>query len=366
MFYREAGDFSTTYEQDSQTFPIKFDRYRYYFVLLVAAVVLPFVVNDYWVNSILAPFLIYAIAAIGLNILVGYCGQVSLGTGGFMAVGAYGCYKLMTAFPDVNIVFHVIAAGGITAIVGSLFGLPSLRSKGFYLAVATLAAQFFLVWLFNRVSWFYNYSASGQITAPERTVFGIVVTDPHALPASKYLLLLAFAVVVAIIARNLTRGSLGRQWMAIRDMDIAAEIIGVNPLRAKLTAFAVSSFFVGIAGALYFLDKGSVEVGDAFGIQTSFEVLFMIIIGGLGSIFGSLAGAAFIVLWPIFLKNVGTQLLGWPTDIVAHIEFLTLGGLIVMFLILEPHGLAQLWRVAKEKLRLWPIPHKGGATCGAQ
>ena len=140
MFYREAGDFSTTYREDSQTFPIKFDRYRYYAVLLIAFAIIPFLLNDYWVNAIFLPFLIYSIAAIGLNILTGYCGQVSLGTGGFMAVGAYATYKLMTAFPEVSMVIHILLAGGITAFVGVLFGLPSLRIKGFYLAVATLAA----------------------------------------------------------------------------------------------------------------------------------------------------------------------------------------------------------------------------------
>ena len=176
MFYREAGDFSTTYREDSQTFPIRFDRLRYYAVLLIAFAVIPFLLNDYWVNAIFLPFLIYSIAAIGLNILTGYCGQVSLGTGGFMAVGAYATYKLMTAFPEVSMVIHILLAGGITAFVGVLFGLPSLRIKGFYLAVATLAAQFFLVWLFNRVPWFYNYSASGQINSPERTFFGIPIT----------------------------------------------------------------------------------------------------------------------------------------------------------------------------------------------
>ena len=303
MFYREAGDFKTSYIDDSQTFPIKFDRYRYYVVLAVAFGIIPFIINDYWANALLLPFLIYAIAAIGLNILVGYCGQVSLGTGGFMAVGAYACYKLMTAFPDVSMFIHVILAGGITAIVGVLFGLPSLRIKGFYLAVATLAAQFFLVWLFNRVPWFYNYSASGQINAPERDVFGIIITGPNAPAWATYLFCLIFLTVCAIIARNLTRGTTGRTWMAIRDMDIAAEIIGVNPLKAKLTAFAVSSFFVGIAGALFFaVYLGAVEVGEVFGIQKSFLVLFMVIIGGLGSIFGSFAGAAFLVLLPVVLK----------------------------------------------------------------
>ncbi|WP_085819239.1 branched-chain amino acid ABC transporter permease, partial [Roseovarius halotolerans] len=263
MFYREAGDFKTSYKADNQTFPIKFDRYRYYAVLLVAFAVVPFFINDYWVNAVFLPFLIYSIAAIGLNILVGYCGQVSLGTGGFMAVGAYACYKLMTSFPEVNILFHVLLAGGITAAVGVLFGLPSLRIKGFYLAVATLAAQFFLVWLFNRVPWFYNYSASGQISAPERTMFGVPITGAETAPWAAYLFCLVFTVFCALIARNLTRGMAGRKWMAIRDMDIAAEIIGVNPLRAKLSAFAISSFFVGIAGALFFsVYLGAVEVGE--------------------------------------------------------------------------------------------------------
>lgn len=358
MFYREAGDFKTSYSQDNQTFPIAFDRWRYYVVLFVAIVVIPLTISDYWANSLLLPFLIYVIAALGLNILTGYCGQVSLGTGGFMAVGAYATYKLMTAFPWMDMFSVTILSGLVTAIVGVLFGLPSLRIKGFYLAVATLAAQFFLVWLFNRVPWFYNYSASGQISAPERSMFGVAVTGPNAEVWVKYLFCLFFVIVLAWIARNLTRGSVGRQWMAIRDMDIAAEIIGVNPLKSKLTAFAISSFFVGVSGALLFsVYLGAVEVGEAFGIQKSFLVLFMIIIGGLGSIFGSFAGAAFMVLLPVLLKIIGVDMLGWPTDIVAHIQLIVVGGLIIFFLIVEPHGLAQLWRLAKEKLRLWPFPH---------
>lgn len=358
MLYREAGDFSTTYREDSQTFPIKFDRYRYYAILVIAFAIIPFLLNDYWVNAIFLPFLIYSIAAIGLNILTGYCGQVSLGTGGFMAVGAYATYKLMTAFPEVSMVVHILLAGGITAFVGVLFGLPSLRIKGFYLAVATLAAQFFLVWLFNRVPWFYNYSASGQINSPERTLFGIPITGANTEPWAVYLFCLVFVTLSAIVARNLTRGAMGRKWMAIRDMDIAAEIIGVNPLTAKLSAFAISSFFVGISGALFFsVYLGAVEVGEVFGINKSFLVLFMIIIGGLGSIFGSFAGAAFLVLLPVLLKNVLVTGLGWPTDLAAHLEFMIVGFLIIVFLIVEPHGIAQLWRVAKEKLRLWPFPH---------
>ena len=358
MIYREAGDFKTTYAEDSQTFPIKFDRWGYWIIMAFAFLVVPFIINDYWANAVMLPFLIYAIAALGLNILTGYAGQVSLGTGGFMAVGAYAVYKLMTSFPDVPIVFHIIGAGIITAMVGIAFGLPSLRIKGFYLAVATLAAQFFLIWLFNKVPWFFNYSASGMINSPERSMFGWAITGPEASASARYLFCLAIAVVLAWMARNLTRGSFGRKWMAIRDMDIAAEIIGVNPLAAKLSAFAVSSFFVGISGALFFsVYLGAVEVGEAFGIQKSFLLLFMIIIGGLGSIFGSFAGAAFLVLLPVLLKNLLVGSFGWPTDLAVHINFMIVGALIIGFLIVEPHGLAQLWRLTKEKLRLWPFPH---------
>ncbi len=358
MLYREVGEFKASYAEDSQTFPIRFDKYRYFFVIFAGFLFVPIFINDYWAGAVFLPFLIYAIASLGLNILTGYCGQVSLGTGGFMAVGAYAAYKLMTAFPDLNIFFVVIISGFITAAVGTMFGLPSLRIKGFYLAVATLAAQFFLVWLFNKVGWFYNYSASGQITAPARSLGGFLITGPDATPSAQYLFCFLFVFILAWIARNLTRGKVGRSWMAIRDMDIAAEIIGVNPLVAKLSAFAISSFYVGIAGALFFtVYLGAVEVTEAFNIQKSFIVLFMIIIGGLGSIFGSFAGAAFMVLMPVILKNLLVTQLGWATDIAAHFEFIIIGGLIVFFLIVEPHGLAQLWNLLKQKLRLWPFPY---------
>ncbi|MGB7286786.1 MAG: branched-chain amino acid ABC transporter permease [Salaquimonas sp.] len=358
MLYREAGDFKTTYQADQQTFPIKSERILFWAFIVFAFLVVPFFINDYWNKAVLMPLLIYSMAALGLNILVGYCGQVSLGTGGFMAVGAFACYKLMTAFPGMDMFSVVILSGFVTAAVGILFGLPSLRIKGFYLAVATLAAQFFLVWMFNKFAWFYNYSASGQITAPERTLFGFAVTGPSTLPWATYLFALSIVFVFAWVARNLTRGRLGRSWMAIRDMDIAAEIIGVSPLQAKLSAFAISSFYIGIAGAMFFANYlGAAEVGEAFGIDKSFLVLFMVIIGGLGSILGSFLGAAFLVLFPVLLKNLMVGYLGWATDLAAHIQIMLIGGLIVFFLIAEPHGLAQLWRLTKEKLRIWPFPY---------
>ncbi|MEE8365667.1 MAG: branched-chain amino acid ABC transporter permease [Gammaproteobacteria bacterium] len=358
MFYRETGQFKTSYSDDQALFPITQDRYVIYAVLFATFVVVPMVANEYWINALLLPFLIYSLAALGLNILTGYCGQVSLGTGGFMAVGAFSVYKLMVAFPELGFIPLVLISGLITAAVGTLFGLPSLRIKGFYLAVATLASQFFLIWLFNKVGWFVNYNATGMITAPPMTLFGVLITGPAAPPAAKYLLCASIVAIFALIAKNLARGRLGRNWIAIRDMDIAAELIGVRPLIAKLSAFAISSFYIGMAGALYFaVWLGSAEPTEAFDINQSFLVLFMIIIGGLGSVLGSFLGAAFLVLMPILLKNILVGGLGTNTALAAHIEIMTVGALIIVFLIVEPHGLARLWRIAKEKLRLWPFPH---------
>jgi branched-chain amino acid transport system permease protein len=358
VIYREAGQFKTSYASDQAIFPIVQDR-----VVVVLAIVAAFVVptvmaSEYWLQAVLIPFLIYALAALGLNLLTGYAGQLSLGTGGFMAVGAYSAFKLTTAFPSLNIIVVFLLAGLIAAGVGLLFGIPSLRIKGFYLAVATLAAQFFLIWLFNKVPWFTNYASSGTITAPPRTVLGVMVTGPEATAAARYVTVLALVAVFALVAKNLVRGRVGRSWMAIRDRDIAAEIIGVRPMRTKLLAFGISSFYCGVAGAAYvFLYLGSAET-LAFDINLSFLVLFMVIIGGLGSVLGSFLGAAFIVLVPIFLTNVPHMLgLGLSVALLKQIELMVFGGLIIFFLIVEPHGLARLWQLTKEKLRLWPFPH---------
>ncbi|MBT4702076.1 MAG: branched-chain amino acid ABC transporter permease [Rhodospirillaceae bacterium] len=320
-------------------------------ILIIAFGVVPFVANEYWLQAILIQLLVFSLAAIGLNILTGYAGQVSLGTGAFMAVGAYATFKITTAFPEINILIVFILAGGVSAGVGILFGLPSLRIKGFYLAVATLAAQFFILWLFNKVGWFYNDSPSGTISAPPRDLFGTLITGPEATPQARYLVVLGFVTVFALIAKNIVRGRIGRSWMAIRDMDIAAEIIGIEPLKTKLLAFAVSSFYCGLAGALFiFAWLGSAET-EAFDVFLSFQILFMIIIGGLGSITGSFIGAAFIVLFPIFLTNVPPMIgVTIPTDLSKHIEEIIFGSLIVFFLIVEPHGLARLWQIFKEKL----------------
>jgi branched-chain amino acid transport system permease protein len=358
VIYREAGQFKTSYAADQAVFPIPQDRVVVGALLVAAFVVPPALASEYWLQAVLIPFLVYAMAAVGLNLLTGYAGQVSLGTGGFMAVGAYSAFKLTTAFPALNIVAVFVLAGLVAAAVGIVFGLPSLRIKGFYLAVATLAAQFFLIWLFNKVGWFVNYAPSGTITAPPRTMLGVMVTGPEATAEARYLVALGLVVVFGMVAKNLVRGRVGRSWMAIRDRDIAAEIIGVRPLRTKLLAFAISSFYCGVAGAmLVFLFLGSAET-LAFDINQSFLVLFMVIIGGLGSILGSFLGAAFIILVPIFLANVPHWLgLDLSVALLKEIELMVFGGLILFFLIVEPHGLARLWQIAKEKLRLWPFPH---------
>ncbi len=359
MLYREVGQFKTSYAADEAIFPIRQDRWLAAAGLAVAYLVIPAVASEYWLLTIMVPFLVYALAALGLNLLTGYAGQVSLGTGGFMAVGAFATYKLATSFPGLNIVVDLLLAGLITALVGVLFGFPSLRIKGFYLAVATLAAQFFLIWLFNKFPWFYNYSASGVISAPPRAVFGdVYVTGAEASPRAKDLFVLTVVAILALVAKNLVRGRIGRMWMAIRDLDIAAEIIGIRPLRTKLLAFAVSSFYCGIAGAMWAFIYTSAVEASAFEIDRSFEILFMIIIGGLGSILGSFLGAAFIVLLPILLdlapRLIGSQL---PVNVLTNLESMVFGGLIVLFLIVEPRGLARLWQIGKEKLRLWPFPH---------
>jgi branched-chain amino acid transport system permease protein len=354
MLYRENGQFKTSYRADQQIFPILQDRVVMLSLLVLAAVAVPLVAPEYLFRAILIPFLILSLAALGLNILVGYCGQISLGTGGFMAVGAYAAYNVFIRIDGMPLVLAILMGGVCATVVGVLFGIPSLRIKGLYLAVATLAAQFFTDWAFLRIKWFTNDSSSGSVSVGELKILGWVIDTP----AEKYLFCLAFVLVFGLIAKNLVRGHIGRAWMAMRDMDVAAAVIGIRPMHAKLSAFAVSSFFVGVAGALWgFVHLGSWEPA-AFSIDRSFQLLFMVIIGGLGSIMGSFFGAAFIVILPIILDNL-PYWFGVPIDtaLASHLTFMIFGALIVFFLIVEPHGLARLWSIGKEKLRLWPFPH---------
>jgi branched-chain amino acid transport system permease protein len=357
MLYREAGQFKTDYASDQAIFPIRQDRIGIAIIVAIALAI-PFTENDFLINAVMTPFLIFALASIGLNLLTGYTGLLSLGTGAFMGVGAYACYKLTSLFPEVNILIWIVASGFITAAVGAVFGLPSLRIKGFYLIIATLAAQFLLEWCFIRVPWLYNYNISGAIEVPQRELFGIVITGPRATSETRYYVVLGFVVVMTWMASNLVHGRIGRMWMAVRDMDIAAELMGIRLLPTKLLAFAVSSFYIGIAGALMvFLWYGGAEP-SAFNINQSFAVLFMIIIGGLGSLLGAFLGAALIYILPIVLRFAPEAVgLRMHAATVEHVTFMIVGALIILFLIAEPAGLARLWQVGKQKLRVWPFPY---------
>jgi len=358
MLYRDAGQFKDTYSADQQIFPIRQDRIGVTLVLLFAFLVVPVIGDQYWLSAILIPFLVFALAALGLNILTGYAGQLSLGTAAFMAVGAFAAYNFVLRVPDMPFLASFALAGIMAALVGIVFGLPSLRIKGFYLAVATLAAQFFVVWALTKFGWFSNFSSSGVISAQTLAVFGYPIDTP----VKKYLLVLAIVALMALAAKNMVRSSVGRAWMAVRDMDVAAGVIGIRLMHTKLLAFAVSSFYCGVAGALYtYCYIGTVEP-EAFNIELSFRVLFMIIIGGVGSILGSFLGAAFITLLPIFLNTYAEPLanalgLQLPPGIVSNLELIIFGALIIFFLIVEPLGLARMWQIAKEKMRLWPFPH---------
>ena len=358
MIYRENGQFKTSYKADQQIFPILQDKLVILALVAFAFLAVPFLASEYSFRAVLIPFLILSLAALGLNVLVGYCGQISLGTGAFMAIGAYGAYNFFVRIPGMPLIPTILLGGFCAMLFGILFGLPSLRVKGLYLAVTTLAAQFFSDWMFLRIKWFTNDSPSGSVSVSNLQVFGLPIESA----TSKYIFCLSILVVVALLAKNLVRGAIGREWMAIRDMDVAASVIGIRPMYAKLSAFAVSSFIIGMSGALWgFVYLGAWEPA-AFSVDQSFRLLFMVIIGGMGSILGGFLGAAFITLLPIALNILLPMLAGLvgiqiSTAGISHAELMIFGALIVWFLIVEPHGLAKLWAVGKQKLRLWPFPH---------
>ncbi len=352
MFYREAGQFKSSYQADAQIFPIRQDRIGIALLAALAFIVVPLTATPYFFSAILIPFLIFSLAALGLNILTGYAGQLSLGSAAFMAVGAFSAYNFVLRVPGIPLLVAFILGGLCAAAVGIVFGLPSLRVRGFYLAASTLATQFFVVWALTKVRWFTNYSSTGVITAQKMEILGFEFDTP----ASKYLLVLSIVAVLALLAKNMVRSNMGRCWMAVRDMDVAAEVIGIRLMRTKLLAFAVSSFYCGVAGALYaYAYLGTVEP-EAYSLDLSFRILFMVIIGGLGSILGSFLGAAFIVLLPVLLNTLA-HAASISTAVASNLELMVFGALIIFFLIVEPHGLARLWQIAKEKLRLWPFPH---------
>lgn len=352
MFYRECGNYKDTYARDMAIFPIPLDRLGFIVMLGVAFLVIPLTAGEYWISSIMIPFYCFALAALGLNILAGYAGQVSIGHAAFMAVGAYASMILYSRY-HVPLIPSIFGGGIVAAGVGAIFGMPSLRIKGFYLAISTLAAQFIIQWILTHWQW-VSGGVFGTIDAPPLQILGHELDTP----AEKYYLVLCCTVLLVVFAKNLVRGRLGRNWMAIRDMDVAAEIIGVSLFSNKLKAFAVSAFYAGIAGSLITLAYYGAANVEEFHVMVSFQLLGMIIIGGLGSVLGSFLGAAFMVLLPIFINHMLASFMDVvPTDVLSNIESIIFGALVVLFLIVEPYGMARLWLTIKEKLRLWPFPY---------
>ena len=320
----------------------KNDLINFLLLMIISLLIIPITVKSgYWYSSILIPWLCLALASIGQQIVMGYAGQLALGAAGFMAAGAFACYNLILRVPDIPFFVALALSGLIAAAFGILFGLPSLRVRGIYLMVATLASQFFIVWMIDKFGWFKNYDSSGIITAQDIVIMG----KSFASPLEMYLVIVFVVTVLTLLAINMARGSTGRNWMAVRDMDIAAESMGISLLRTKLQAFAISAFYCGVAGALFaFTYLKSLEP-VAFDIKLSFKILFMVILGGLGTISGAFIGAAFILLFPVLLNSIGNNVFHGAIDatIISSIEQVVFGVLIIIFMIYEPLGMAKLW-----------------------
>ncbi|KZS52567.1 branched-chain amino acid ABC transporter permease [Rhizobium anhuiense] len=311
-------------------------------ILIIAFAVVPFIGSSYLIEALLLPFLALSLAGVGLNLLTGYAGQVSLGSAAFMAVGAFAAFNFNLRVEGLPLLVSIALAGGIAAAVGIVFGLPSLRLRGFYLAVSTLAAQFFVQWALTKFGWFSNDNPSGVIDAPKLTIAGIDFDSS----TGRYYFSLIVVTVLTFFAWRIASSQTGRNFIAIRDNETAARIIGVPVLRTKLLAFALSSFIIGIAGALWaFAYLRTVEPAG-FNLDRSFQILFIIIIGGLATIRGAFLGAALMVVFPVVLSRVGSFLLGdlFDSGVLDMSQRIVIGTLIIVFLILEPDGLAALGR----------------------
>jgi branched-chain amino acid transport system permease protein len=323
-------------------------------LLAVAYIVLPLAGSSYLFEAILTPFLALSLAAVGLNLLTGYAGQVSLGSAAFMAVGAFAAYNFNLRVPGLPLLASLVLAGLVATALGVVFGLPSLRLRGFYLAVSTLAAQFFVEWALTKFSWFSNNNPSGVIDAPSLRIFGRSFDSS----IGRYLFALTIVLVLTGLAQRLVNTQTGHNFIAVRDNELAAKVIGVPVLRTKLLAFAISSFMIGVAGALWaFAYLRTVEPAG-FNLDRSFQIVFIIIVGGLASIRGAFFGAALLVVFPLILSRVGSFLLGdrFDSGVLDMSQHIVLGALIIFFLIAEPDGLVAL--SDRFKRRLLPMPNK--------
>lgn len=352
MFYRDTGRLPTSYAAQFALIARPEDRYLALIAAAVLIVAVPLVATPYVINTLLVPLLILGLAATGLNLLMGFAGQPSLGSGAFMAIGAYTSYKLATNLPGIPVIADFFVAGAAASALGVVFGLPSLRMKAFYLAIATLGAQFFFEWLFSKVPWFWNNHASGVVSTPPVAVLGIAIDTP----IRGYYFLLVLVALMTLAAVNLTRSHIGRRWMAVRDNETAARLMGISVVRAKLSAFAISSFYCGVAGALWaFVFLKSLGI-TSYSVDTSLKIMFMIVIGGLGSILGSYIGTAFILLVPILLNVISAALdLPLSAGTVSYLEQIIFGVMLVYFVVAEPQGLVRSLYLLHQRLISWPL-----------
>lgn len=312
-------------------------------------VAVPLTASNYLIEAIALPFLALSLAALGLNLLTGYCGQLSLGSAALMAVGAYAAYNFNLRVEGLSLPVVLLLAGATGALVGLIFGLPSLRLRGFYLAVSSLAAQFFVQWALTKFGWFSNNSSSGVINAPKLSFLGLTFDGP----AGRYLFSLTVVSLIALFVWRLVNGPAGKNFIAVRDNQTAAQVIGVPVLRAKMLAFGLSSAIIAIAGVLWsFAYLRTVEPAG-FNLDRSFQILFIIIIGGLGTIRGAFLGAALIVVLPLLLSRLGA----WAFDgsvasgTLELIQRILIGAIIILFLIKEPSGLSALLDRFARRLR---------------
>ena len=358
MINRETATFKRTYAEDMALFPLPLPKITIIAIVVLTFVVIPLYMSDYMLN-LFNLIGIASLGALGLNILVGYTGQISIGHAAFMSVGAYTAANLVTRLAWMPWWAAMLCGGGMAALVGVFFGIPSLRIKGLYLAISTLAAQLIIEWVINHVTWISG-GVGASIYVDRPTIFGYSMKSNFAF----YYLIMVVLAIGILFAMNLFRSHLGRAFIAVRDRDVAAEIIGINIFRTKLTAFAIASFYAGITGVLYTYFF-SVANYEAFQLPQSIEYLAMVIIGGLGSILGSIFGAAFITLLPIVLdialRGIGIDLLGWSdsdvASVVTQFKLMLFGGLIMFFLVVEPDGLNKLWNNIKDYFKVWPFPY---------
>ena len=355
MLHRESGVFKTSYAADMAVFPLPIAQWTVAALAAFFVVIVPLALGEYPL-SIFNLILISVVGALGLNILVGFTGQISIGHAALMSVGAYTAANLITR---LHAPFWVaLPAGGLmAAAIGALIGVPSLRIKGLYLAIATLAGQLIIEWVINHVPWISG-GVQASIEVPRPTLFGMALKTQ----AQFYPFLLFFAVLAIVATINLTRSRIGRAFIAIRDQDIAAEIIGINIFRYKLMAFAIASFFAGVTGVLYTYYLGVANY-EQFQIGVSIDYLAMIIIGGLGSVLGSILGATFVTLLPVVtrwvLEGVGSVFFSQAdlANIIPNLRLVIFGALIILFLAVEPEGLNRLWRNILGYFRVWPFSY---------